>query len=107
MQHSTNGIGFESLAVYVESVGEDGYAVCKSEFGKFYKINSHIRRGGGPQPRNGERWVIDRTLGFWTFAALLNPNPPTVTGSRSDGTALESLLSVMVELGFIVDETTD
>jgi hypothetical protein len=33
--------------------------------------------------------------------------PPVVTGSRSDGSALESLLSVLAQLGTITDGTTD
>lgn len=100
----TNSIGFSSMAVFIESI-QDGSALCFTEFQRPIRLNVNIRRGGGPLPREGERWLIDRTLGNWTFASLLNPNPPVITGAHSDGTAFKNLLEALVEMGLVIDDT--
>jgi hypothetical protein len=47
--------------------------------------------------------MLENFVGFYGA----NPQPqPTVTGSRSDGTALMSLLDALTKLGLVVDNTT-
>lgn len=52
-------------------------------------------------PTEPTTWLTGDT---WTPDA--SSTPPTVTGSRSDGSALLSLLTILDNLGIIVDGTT-
>lgn len=97
--------GFPWMAVRVTSVDGDIAQVIDSHGGQ-RQISVKTRRGGGPRPRVGERWAIDRTLGFWTFATVLEPKPHHVKGSNGNIPALVDLLTWMEKAGLIVDDST-
>jgi hypothetical protein len=63
-------------------------------------------RGRSGPPRVDEVWVVDRTLGYWTFSSIVHSVPPVVTGARSAADPVTlSLLAALVELGLVVDGT--
>lgn len=100
-----NGLPWET--VVVRGIDLDaGVAQCENHIGKVRNIPLSVQRARGVLPRVGERWAIDRTLGQWTFAGVLNPSPPTLLGDRSDGTALANLISLLEDAGLLVDGTT-
>lgn len=95
--------GFITLEVTVESV-EGTYALVRDSLGRPKKVRADVRRGNGPLPRVGEVWLVDQTLGPWTFAACLQSVPPRVIGDAGGVVALESLLSALADSGVIVNE---
>ncbi|MFH8581644.1 hypothetical protein [Streptomyces zaomyceticus] len=89
--------------------------------GALEKIAAHAT---APDPHGDRAWAADQfyplgqgtelnarlddLLSRVTAAEGAPPaDQPTVTGSRSDGTALTSLLSALVALGLVVDGTTE
>ncbi len=99
----SNGLPWEVVTI----VGIDGeMAEVENHIGKTRRIPVAANRAKGAYPAEGERWVIDKQLGDWTFAAVLYRVPVTVTGDRSDGTALVNLLAALEGMGLIIDETT-
>lgn len=96
---------FPHLEVTVDSV--DGkWAMVTNQFRQRMKIQADVRRGNGPPPRVAERWIIDRTLGPWTFAACILRRPPVVTGTTDAIPALVNLLVALDDAGFIDNQTT-
>ena len=97
--------GFPFRRVLVESVG-GGQAQVIDQYGAHLSMPTSPRRGGGPLPREGETWVIDRALGTWTFAALAVGQPPVVTGSTDGVPALRDLLVGLDAAGLISNKST-
>ena len=64
-----HAIGFAQLIVQVTEMNPP-WAVVKDSYGKNRNIRADFRRGAGRLPRVDETWLLDRTLGEWTFAAL-------------------------------------
>ena len=93
--------------VVVEELAEEGsIALCVDQFGHHLNVSTMMMRAKGARPQPGETWVVSLDIGDrWSFAAVLSQDIPTVDGSRGDGTALESLLQALDQLGLIVDET--
>ena len=59
--------------------------MCIGGSGELYQVmrGSHL---GDVQPQVGETWLIDRTMGLWTFVARLAvPSPPVQTLTYSAG----------------------
>ena len=81
-------------------------ALCRDDSGKTMIVRTDLRRGGGPAPRQGERWILDRALGRWTFVASFASAPPTITGSRGGNAALANLLASLEALGLIINDTS-
>ena len=82
-------------------------ATVIDQFGIFRTVRTDVRRGM-VRPREGEVWVIDRSLGLWTFAARVDDSePPVVTGSTGNNPALRSLLEALEARGLITTETTN
>jgi hypothetical protein len=69
-----DNIGFDSLLAQIEdiSVGPDGfeYASVVTQFGESRNILMVVQRAKGIKPKVGERWIIDKSFGYWTFAAV-------------------------------------
>lgn len=101
----SGSMGFPWKTVKVQEVTE-GTALVEDQFGKTFEVSAFIRRGKGLLPRAGEEWIIDRTLGAWTFAAVVQESRPIVTGSTDGLPALASLIEALEELGLIEDQTT-
>lgn len=100
----------ETLLVIIREIDDLGYCHVEDRFGKMRRVNMGIVRHKGLRPQVGESWLLRRDLDGqeWTFAAVLaaSVTPPVVSGSRSDGTALGSLLAALEAHGVITDETT-
>ena len=99
------------MSIDTSMVGEPhqdprGVAITMDDFRRQRKIGVSTINGSGVYPQVGEVWVIDRSLGTWTFATKLDASTPAVTGSRASGAALASLLKVLSDLGIIEDQTT-
>jgi len=93
------------LTVHVESI--DGVnALVKDTRGRSHTISANVRRGNGPLPRVGEVWLIDRTLGQWTFAAVLTSVPPVISGDTWGSPAVNALLTSLASSGAIVNSTS-
>lgn len=54
--------------VVVTGVADDGYALVRDRLGKESRVNARVVRVNLPVVE-GDRWIIDRSLGFWSFAA--------------------------------------
>lgn len=68
--------GFQTMRVTVDEVDPiTGWATVTDSYGGKRNVLAAIRRGGGRMPLPGETWILDRTLGDWTFAALVSVDP--------------------------------
>lgn len=71
-----------------------GIAITMNDFRYQRKIGVSTRHGSGVYPKEGETWIVDRSMGTWTFVMRLEPKKPLVTD-------FVSLLVVLADLGFI------
>lgn len=96
--------------VTIIEIDQHGFAHVRDAFGKMHRVNATITRAKGMRPRVGEAWVVSRDLDRreLTLAAIMGESvePPRVTGSRTSGAALLSLLDALEELGVIINDTT-
>lgn len=93
------------LRVTVEST--DGITIFVIDpWGVRRRIDSSAMPARGARPRVGERWLIGRSTGNWAFEGVIDPLPPTVTGSCGGNQALYNLIQALDEAGLIVDGTT-
>lgn len=104
MNGDPNSIGLPYMVVTVDDVTGTVAAVL-DQYGKRHDIRVDVRRGKGSIPRPGEVWLVDRTLGYWTFAASMVADPPAVTGTTTDP-VVKSLVAALAAAGLITDETT-
>ena len=96
------------MKVQIEEVDDQGMAHCVTQFGKHMAIPVTVTRAKGALPAVGDQWIIDRSMGSrWSFAAIVNTTPPTITGSRGGNAALGNLLSALEDAGLIKDSTTE
>jgi hypothetical protein len=73
VNNGTDSHGFAWKAVTVRMVNlRRRLALCEDEFGRHMEIRCDIMRSKGNLPETGEQWIIDRALGDWQFAAILN-----------------------------------
>lgn len=101
-----NSHGFAWLLVTVDDVG-DGMAIVHDKLGLRHSVSTTVNRCGGRVPQKGERWIIDKEVaGVWTFASVVEPDPPVITGSRGGNVALGNLLTELAGRGLIEDQTT-
>ncbi len=107
MRDAPRSMGHPWETVIVRGIdATSGLAEVENHIGKIRRIPMGVQRSKGAAPVVGERWVIDKSLGDWTFFAVLSATPRAVTGDRSTGTALTNLLIALDEMGLITDETT-
>lgn len=84
----TQSVGFNIRLVTVTQVDKtQGIALAVDEQNVQVTLPLAIQRAKGPLPAEGERWIIDQTLGFWSFAAYIAPN-----ASSSAMTAYSTLM---------------
>jgi hypothetical protein len=99
--------GVERIRVGITGVNGDGTAVGQDELGRSRKLQASTRPKGSPPPVAGEIWMAEKVGTRWFLDRLVqHPSPPEVTGSRGDGSALESLLTALSGAGYIQDQTT-
>lgn len=72
-------IGPTVLRVTVQSVDTSGVALVTDAVGKSYEVRWDIYRTPFT-PQQGELWLMDRSLGFWTFAARFGGAAPEAGG---------------------------
>lgn len=96
--------GFPYRQVTVESISSTTAQVV-DRYGAHIGLSTLYRRGGGPFPRVGEVWIIDRALGFWTFSALVTKAPPVITESTVGVPALKALLTLLEDAGLLLDHS--
>jgi hypothetical protein len=68
-----------------------GIAQTTDTFGKLRQIGVSTMVGSGAYPQVGETWVIDQSLGSWTFLARVAPLIPYVTDVFSLALAMQQL----------------
>jgi hypothetical protein len=68
-----------------------GIAQTTDTFGKLRQIGVSTMVGSGAYPQVGETWVIDKSLGTWTFLSRVAPIIPHVTDVFSLALALQQL----------------
>lgn len=80
----------------------------RDQVGKLRDITATVLPGKMSLPAPGEKWIISKALGQWTFTARVGlPQPvPEVTGSRADPATLQRLLVALDAAGVIKDSTT-
>jgi hypothetical protein len=99
-------IGLPWKLVRVEDINTDnGLAAVIDQFGARMTLRFDYRRGKGPIPVVGEQWIIDRTLGNWTFSTVVKEKRPVVTGATDGNPAIISLLGTLSTAGLIIDQT--
>lgn len=107
-RQSRDHFSIDRLIVTVDEIEPGGkVALVTDEFNRSLRIRTDYRRGKGAPPRPGEVWMIDQTMGPWTFAACIRPDPPVITGSTDNNPALVSLIAMLAEAGIIIDQTTN
>lgn len=100
--------GLPWMIVYVEEVDlSNNSAIVIDQFGRRRTLRADYRRGKGMLPLQGERWIIDQTLGHWMFAAVIEDVRPEVTGKTRNNPAVKSLIDNLVTQGVVTDATTD
>jgi hypothetical protein len=71
--------------VKVLHVTDEGMAETVDQLGHRMKIRTDVMRHKGLRPKAGESWVIDRSLGPWSFAAVMaetvQPEPVDFLGA--------------------------
>lgn len=95
-------LGFPWAVGRIESI-RGKRAILFDQHGQRLEIRMDMRRG--QLPRVGEIWMADRSLGVWTFAAIVEPKPPTVVGQVIDDRAERSLIDALAEIEVIKDNT--
>ncbi len=98
-------MSLNTVEVLIQEVTDDGQVLVIDGHTKQYRLPL-IMRASGMNPRPGETWFMSRETGYWNLSAVKTRLPPEITGSRSDGSALASLLSALEESGVIKDSTT-
>jgi hypothetical protein len=68
-----------------------GIAQTTDTFGKLRQIGVSTMVGSGAYPQVGETWVIDQSLGSWTFLSRVAPLIPYVTDVFSLALAMQQL----------------
>lgn len=69
MKPQTAAMGITYFTVKVEEINGD-MAITMDKFGQRREVRTDVMRTNR-RPAVGEDWVIDRTLGLWTFAAII------------------------------------
>jgi hypothetical protein len=109
VNNARHSIGLMSQTFFVEEVTTtQQIALGTNQLGQKARVPIGPMPAKGPAPMSGETWLISKNLnGVWIFAAILNnPGPPVITGSRSGGEALTSLLTQLAAIGIIKNTTT-
>jgi hypothetical protein len=69
---ATHGIGWSVMQVTIrELLPERKLASCINTEGQYVDVTTAIHRTG-ITPEVGQTWFVDRTYGFWSFAAWLD-----------------------------------
>lgn len=79
---------------------------CFDQFGAAHNFARDYLSGKGMYPQEGEVWVMDQTSMGWMLVSCVSRVMPSITGSVIDGSAADSLLSVLEALGVITDDAT-
>lgn len=92
----------------VSVVHQDGTVTCQPVSGRATKVNVPVLE---PYvPHTGDRVAVTNINGDnqspLVLGVLARTSIPAVTGSRSGGAALTSLLTILADLNLIVDHTT-
>lgn len=92
------GVAIQQVRV-TEVVQEKNLAFCIDDFGYEIRVSLHPFRARR-FPLSGERWVVDRKFGAWSFVAPLTNYSPTVSGNNL-AEIVPSLLTALHELGHV------
>lgn len=80
-------------------------AIARDPIGRDINVRIDFQRGRGSIPKVGERWIIDQSMGFWTFACLSNGDP-SGAGSAGDMNSVDGLGDVLGEHNTVLDDVT-
>jgi hypothetical protein len=61
------------IVTVASNVREDGKVDVADRWGNVFVVNTNVGRTGSLPPQMGERWIIDRTYGQFSFAAIASP----------------------------------
>jgi hypothetical protein len=68
-----------------------GIATTIDNFGKYRQIGVSTVVGSGAYPQVGELWVVDKSLGTWTFCSRQQPLLPVASDAYTLGQGLQQL----------------
>lgn len=74
-----------------------GIATTLDNFGKYRQIGVSTVVGSGAYPQVGELWVVDKSLGSWTFCSRQQPVLPVVSDSYTLAQGLQQVGFVTID----------
>lgn len=102
----SSGHGAAYKEVLVQAVDyKVSKAVVIDQLGKQMQVRCDIMRAKGNVPAVGERWLVDRQYGVWTFAAIMNGGTDGVIIPTASVTDLDDTLQDHVDLINNVDNS--
>jgi hypothetical protein len=91
--------GFTTLIVRVISVDSvSKKAVVLDGRGQTHEVRIDVMPTRTESPIEGETWIIDRSLGFWSFVGIVNPpggSPPDVVALQTSVAALQASVTAL------------
>jgi hypothetical protein len=78
-----------------------GIATTIDSFGKYRQIGVSTVVGSGAYPQVGEQWIVDQSLGTWTFLSRQAPLLPVASDAYSLGQGLQQLGILKVNPGWV------
>lgn len=104
---NTQSVGLSSKIVTVSDVMLDqNSTICVDDFYSNISIPLNPRRTDR-KPQVGEKWIVDREFGKWSFVCPLLGRIPSLTGNTgSSDPVLINLITILSDLGYIKDDTT-
>jgi hypothetical protein len=82
----SGSIGHQYRRVFVERILEDSQmAICRDSLRQELFVPLHTLRAKSAWPAYGETWMVERTMGDWTFAAIIGYVPPKISHAEDVG----------------------
>lgn len=69
---------FQVVVRSVDPTATPPVAIVNDTMGREIPVRIDLQRGKGSIPAPGERWVIDKSMGVWTFACFVGGDPAGV-----------------------------
>lgn len=101
-RHQGRGHQFKRVRID-EIIWDRRLALCEDTEGHRVQVPMHVQPTKGGHPQVDEVWLITREFGSWSFAAIMNREPPPVITASSEGAdpLAVQLLDAMLQAGLV------